>query len=59
MNSDPDTSDLESDDTEPDIAERTDMAEARAVRPAYPYGNQAMFRAEHVEVESNQLLRFN
>ena len=32
------------------------MVEARAVSPAYPYGNQAMFRAEHVEVEPNQLL---
>ena len=53
-------SDLESDNSElnieTDIAQRTDMAEARAVSPAYPYGNQAMFRAEHVEVEPNQLL---
>ena len=32
------------------------MAEASAVSPVYPYGNQAMFRAEHVEVEPNQLL---
>ena len=32
------------------------MAEARAVSPGYPFGNQAMFRAEHVEVEPNQLL---
>ena len=53
-------SDLESDNSElnieTDIAQRTDMAEARAVSPAYPYGNQAMFRAEHAEVEPNQLL---
>ena len=32
------------------------MAEARAVSPAYSYGNQAIFRAERVEVEPNQLL---
>ena len=35
------------------------MAEARAVSPAYPYGNQAIFRAERVEVEPNQLLTVN
>ena len=55
--SDSDTSDLESDTSElniePDIAQRTDMAEARAVSPAYPYGNEAMFSAEHVKVEPN------
>ena len=55
-----DTSDLESDDSEinmePEIAKRRDMAEARAVSPVYPYENQAMFRAEHMEVEPNQLL---
>ena len=32
------------------------MAGWSAVSPAYPYGNQAMFRAERVEVEPNQLL---
>ena len=54
--SDSDTSDLESDtlelNIESDIAQRTDMAEARAVSPA-PYGNEAMFSAEHVKVEPN------
>ena len=41
---------------EPDIAQQTNMAEARAVSPAYPYGNQAMFRAQQVEVDAYTLL---
>ena len=55
-----DISDLDSDDSklniDPTIAKQMDTAVARALSPGYPYGNQAMFRAEHVEMESNQLL---